>query len=124
MTDVHITIITNTKPAIEVAEIPVIDGFRGIEENTPRGSSPMFHPLDHVKPTFTHLLRNDIPQVIFSSFYFYFISNSLILIKCLCETDGTHCDVNLFFDCLLTIINSLYFQSLTRKIYGKYKAKK
>ncbi|XP_035719070.1 uncharacterized protein LOC118440316 [Vespa mandarinia] len=63
VTDIHITIITNTKPNIEVAEIPVIDGFRGIEENIPRPSSPVFHPLDHVKPTFAHFLRNDIPQV-------------------------------------------------------------
>ncbi|KAI4477156.1 hypothetical protein M0804_012977 [Polistes exclamans] len=73
VTDVHITIITvNTKPNIEVNEIPVIDGFRGIEEKSSPVSSPMpppmpppvFHLHDYVKPTFTHLLRNNnIPQV-------------------------------------------------------------
>lgn len=30
-------------------------------------------------------------------------------------------DVNLFFDCLLTVINSIYFQSLANKMYEKYK---
>ncbi|KAI4494157.1 hypothetical protein M0802_009191 [Mischocyttarus mexicanus] len=64
VTDVHITVITvNTKPNIEVNEIPVIDGFRGIEEKTSPMLPPVFHPNDYVKPTFTHLPRNDIPQV-------------------------------------------------------------
>ncbi|XP_043495768.1 uncharacterized protein LOC122519976 [Polistes fuscatus] len=64
VTDVHITIITvNTKPKIEVNEIPVIDGFRGIEEKTSPVSPPVFHLHDHVKPIFTHFLRNNIPQV-------------------------------------------------------------
>ncbi|KAK2578893.1 hypothetical protein KPH14_009758 [Odynerus spinipes] len=63
VTDVHVTIITNPKPSIEVVEIPVIDGFRGVEENPRHVSRPVFHSFDRARPTFTHIIRNDIPQV-------------------------------------------------------------
>ncbi|XP_029161906.1 uncharacterized protein LOC114933464 [Nylanderia fulva] len=64
VTDVHLTIITNTKPDAKInnvpviEDIPVIDSFRGISEDQEKQLN--FHPISTPNPSHSH---HNIPQI-------------------------------------------------------------
>lgn len=59
VTEVHLSITTNTKPDAKVDDVPVIDSFRGISED--HEEKPIFHPINLPNPSYSR--RENIPQV-------------------------------------------------------------
>lgn len=61
MTEVHLTIITSAKPETQIGDVPVIDGFRGIDKDP--NERPIFRPIMMPNPVYSYLRRDNIPQV-------------------------------------------------------------
>ncbi|XP_024879213.1 uncharacterized protein LOC112459380 [Temnothorax curvispinosus] len=59
ITEVHLSIITKAKPNIKIDDVPVINGFRGINED----KQPVFHSINSPRSMHMHFHRNNIPQI-------------------------------------------------------------
>ncbi|XP_012231327.2 uncharacterized protein [Linepithema humile] len=59
VTEVHLSIITNTKPNVKIDDVPVIESFRGINEN--RVEQPIFYSINTPSAVYAH--RSNIPQI-------------------------------------------------------------
>ncbi|XP_012061568.1 PREDICTED: uncharacterized protein LOC105624826 [Atta cephalotes] len=60
VTEVYFSIITKAKPNIKIDDVPVINGFRGINEDY---EQPIFHSINSPRSIDAHLYFNNIPQV-------------------------------------------------------------
>ncbi|XP_036146071.1 uncharacterized protein LOC105836564 isoform X2 [Monomorium pharaonis] len=59
VTEVHLSIITKAKPKID--DVPVINGFRGINEGYDK--RPIFHPINSPRSMHAHFHRDNTPQI-------------------------------------------------------------
>lgn len=62
VTEMHLSIITKAKSNVKINDVPVINGFRGVNENYDK--QPSFHSINSPRPMHIHLQRDNIPQVI------------------------------------------------------------
>jgi len=59
VTEVHLSIITKAKPNVKIDDVPVINGFQGVNEDYDK--QPIFHSIS--SPRSMHLHTHNIPQV-------------------------------------------------------------
>jgi hypothetical protein len=62
VTEVYLSIITSTKSDVKIDDIPVIDGLRGLGGN--HDEQAVIYPINTPNPIYSHLHRENIPQVI------------------------------------------------------------
>ncbi|XP_011882224.1 PREDICTED: uncharacterized protein LOC105569957 [Vollenhovia emeryi] len=62
ITEVHLSIITRAKPKVKVDDVPIINGFRGVNEDYDK--RPSLHSISSPRSMhYTHLQRDNIPQI-------------------------------------------------------------
>lgn len=71
VTDVHLSIVTSLKPNIKVDDVPVIESFRGIDNDHYRRPILNSMTTPRLNPVHPILYHGNIPQVKKSIYLFY-----------------------------------------------------